>query len=100
MRNRGAAGQVTIKIVEGGLESSSNAFDLSYTLPLNPNNGTINLSAGVTANRVIEKHFEKVDIRAAAQYFDLTLRQPILRNPRQEFALGVTATRRESGTSI
>lgn len=78
----------------------SNAFDLSYTLPLNPHNGTINLSAGVTANRVIEKPFEKVDIRAAAQYFDLTLRQPILRNPRQELALGVTATRRESGTSI
>jgi hemolysin activation/secretion protein len=25
----------------------SNAFDLSYTLPLNPHNGTINLSAGV-----------------------------------------------------
>ncbi len=78
----------------------SNAFDLSYTLPLNPNNGTINLSAGVTANRVIEEPFEKVDIRAAAQYFDLTLRQPILRNPRQELAVGVTATRRESGTSI
>ncbi len=78
----------------------SNAFDLSYTLPLNPHNGTINLSAGVTANRVIEKPFEKVDITAAAQYFDLTLRQPILRNPRQELALGVTATRRESGTSI
>jgi hemolysin activation/secretion protein len=78
----------------------SNAFDLSYTLPLNPHNGTINLSAGITGNRVIEKPFEKVDIRAAAQYFDLTFRQPILRNPRQEFALGVTATRRESGTSI
>ncbi|XZN93525.1 MAG: ShlB/FhaC/HecB family hemolysin secretion/activation protein [Microcoleus sp.] len=78
----------------------SNAFDLSYTLPLNPQNGTINLSAGVTDNRVIEKPFEKVDIRAAAQYFDLTFRQPILRNPRQELALGVTATRRKSGTSI
>ncbi|TAF70273.1 MAG: ShlB/FhaC/HecB family hemolysin secretion/activation protein [Oscillatoriales cyanobacterium] len=78
----------------------SNAFDLSYTLPLNPQNGTINLSAGVTDNRVIEKPFEKVDITAAAQYFDLTLRQPVLRNPRQELALGVTATRRESGTSI
>lgn len=78
----------------------SNAFDLSYTLPLNPHNGTINLSAGITGNRVIEKPFEKVDIRAAAQYFDLTFRQPVLRNPRQELALGVTATRRESGTSI
>jgi hemolysin activation/secretion protein len=78
----------------------SNAFDLSYTLPLNPQNGTINLSAGVTDNRVIEKPFEKVDITAAAQYFDLTLRQPVLRNPRQELALGVTATRRKSGTSI
>jgi hemolysin activation/secretion protein len=78
----------------------SNAFDISYTLPLNPNNGTINLSAGVTANRVVEKPFEKVDIKAAAQYLDITLRQPLLINPRQELAIGVTATRRESGTSI
>ena len=78
----------------------SNAFDLSYTLPLNPNNGTINLSAGITANRVVEKPFEKVDIKAEAQYLDITLRQPLLINPRQELAIGVTATKRETGTSI
>jgi hemolysin activation/secretion protein len=78
----------------------SNAFDLSYTLPLNPNNGTIKVAAGTTANRVVEPPFEDVDIRAAARYLDITLRQPVLRNPRQEVAIGLTATRRESGTSI
>ncbi|MCC3448898.1 MAG: ShlB/FhaC/HecB family hemolysin secretion/activation protein [Microcoleus sp. PH2017_25_DOB_D_A] len=78
----------------------SNAFDLSYTLPLNPNNGTIKVAAGTTANRVVEPPFEDVDLRAAARYLDITLRQPLLRTPRQEFAVGLTATRRESGTSI
>jgi len=78
----------------------SNAFDLSYTLPLNPQNGTINVAAGTTANRVVEPPFQDVDLRATARYLDLTLRQPLLRNPREEFALGLTATRRESGTSI
>ncbi|TAG11947.1 MAG: ShlB/FhaC/HecB family hemolysin secretion/activation protein [Oscillatoriales cyanobacterium] len=78
----------------------SNAFDLSYTLPLNPNNGTIKVAAGTTANRVVEPPFEDVDLRAAARYLDITMRQPLLRTPRQEFAVGLTATRRESGTSI
>jgi hemolysin activation/secretion protein len=78
----------------------SNAFDLNYTFPLNPNNGTINLSAGTTDNHVVEQPFQKVDLRAAARYLDITLRQPLLRTPREEFALGLTATWRESGTSI
>ena len=78
----------------------SNAFDLSYTLPLNPNNGTINVAAGTTANRVVEPPFQDVDLRAAARYLDINLRQPLLRNPREEIAIGLSATRRESGTSI
>jgi hemolysin activation/secretion protein len=78
----------------------SNAFDLSYTLPLNPNNGTINVAAGITANRVVEPPFQDVDLRAAARYLDINLRQPLLRNPREEIAIGLSATRRESGTSI
>ncbi|MDF0553637.1 ShlB/FhaC/HecB family hemolysin secretion/activation protein [Kamptonema sp. UHCC 0994] len=78
----------------------SNAFDLNYTFPLNPNNGTINLAAGTTDNNVVEPPFQDFDIKAKAQYLDITLRQPLLRTPREEFAIGLTAAWREGRTSI
>ncbi|HLO50682.1 MAG TPA: ShlB/FhaC/HecB family hemolysin secretion/activation protein, partial [Kamptonema sp.] len=78
----------------------SNAFDLNYTFPLNPENGTITLAAGTTDNQVVEPPFQDFDIKAAARYVDITVRQPLLRTPRQELALGLTATWRESNTSI
>jgi len=78
----------------------SNAFDLNYIFPLNPNNGTINLAAGTTDNNVVETPFQDFDIKAKARYLDITLRQPLLRTPREEFAIGLTTAWREGRTSI
>lgn len=78
----------------------SNAFDLNYTFPLNPNNSTINLAAGTTDNNVVEPPFQDFDIKAKARYLDITLRQPLFRTPREEFAIGLTAAWREGRTSI
>lgn len=78
----------------------SNAFDLNYTFPLNPNHGTINLAAGTTDNNVVEPPFQDFDIKAAARYLDITFRQPLWRTPREEFAIGLTAAWREGRTSI
>ncbi|MBW4572415.1 MAG: ShlB/FhaC/HecB family hemolysin secretion/activation protein, partial [Tolypothrix carrinoi HA7290-LM1] len=77
----------------------SNSFDASYTLPLNPRNGTLTLNYGTTSSNVIEYPFNKLDIESASRYYDLTFRQPIVQTPTQEFALGLTASRRESDIS-
>ena len=74
----------------------SNTFDLSYTLPLNPHNGTLNFSFGTSASNVIEEPFNILDIQSASRYYELTFRQPLMQTPTQEFALGLTASRRES----
>lgn len=78
----------------------SNGFDISYTLPLNPRNGTLNLSYGNTSSDVIEPPFDLIDIESSSRYFDLTFRQPVIQTPSQELALGLTASRRESNTSL
>jgi hemolysin activation/secretion protein len=78
----------------------SNGFDISYTLPLNPRNGTLNLSYGNTSSHVIEPPFDLIDIESSSRYFDLTFRQPVIQTPSQELALGLTASRRESNTSL
>ncbi|MEH2372037.1 ShlB/FhaC/HecB family hemolysin secretion/activation protein [Nostoc sp.] len=77
----------------------SNSFDASYTLPLNPHNGTLTFNYGTTSSNVIEPDFKKLDIESASRYYELTFRQPIVQTPTQEFALGLTASRRESDVS-
>ena len=77
----------------------SNSFDASYTLPLNPRNGTLSLNYGTTSSHVIEPPFDFLDIDSASRYYELTFRQPIIQTPTQELALGLTASRRESDVS-
>ncbi|KJH71783.1 ShlB/FhaC/HecB family hemolysin secretion/activation protein [Aliterella atlantica] len=74
----------------------SNSLDTNYTLPLNARDGTLSFSYGTSASEVIEPPFNELDINASSRYYELTLRQPIIQTPSQEFALGLTAARRES----
>ena len=74
----------------------SNDVDVNYTLPINPRNGTVSLGYLSSWSDVIEPPFDRLDITANSRYYDLTLRQPIVQNPSQDFSLGLTASRRES----
>ncbi len=77
----------------------SNAFDVGYTLPLNARNGTLSFNFGTTSSNVIEEPFNILDIESSSRYYEITYRQPIVQTPTQEFALGLTASRRESEAS-
>ncbi|BAY09851.1 ShlB/FhaC/HecB family hemolysin secretion/activation protein [Calothrix sp. NIES-2098] len=77
----------------------SNAFDVGYTLPLNARNGTLAFNFGTTSSNVIEEPFNILDIQSSSRYYEITYRQPIIQTPTQEFALGLTASRRESEAS-
>ncbi len=81
-----------------GKSEGSNIFDLNYTLPLNPHNGTLRFQYSNFNSRVIEPPFDRLDINSMGQDFGLTYRQPILQTPSQEFALGATLARREINT--
>lgn len=83
-----------------GNTDGSGSLDLSYTVPINPRNGTLGFSYGNTASQVIEEPFKILDIRSNSRYYDLTYRQPVWQTPNQEVALGITASRRESDTSL
>jgi filamentous hemagglutinin family protein len=77
----------------------SNAFDGSYTFPLNARNSTLTLSGGVSESEVVEEPFNQLNILGDSHYYELSLRQPLIQTPTQEFALGITASRRESDIS-
>jgi hemolysin activation/secretion protein len=78
----------------------SNEVNASYTLPLNPRNGTLRLAAGRANSTVIEEPFDRLDISAPSQYYELTLRQPLIQTPTEELALGFIASRQESQTQV
>ena len=69
--------------------NGSNALDLSYTLPLNPRNGTLSLNYGTASSNVIEPPFDGLEIESKSRYYEFTLRQPLLQTPTHEVALGL-----------
>ncbi|MUG94299.1 BamA/TamA family outer membrane protein [Scytonema sp. UIC 10036] len=82
----------------------SNRFEGSYTLPINPRNGTLRFDYRTSDNNIIEPPFEDADIEVDSREFELTFRQPIIQTATpqrsQEFALSFTAARRVSNSSI
>ncbi|MBD2776600.1 ShlB/FhaC/HecB family hemolysin secretion/activation protein [Iningainema tapete] len=82
----------------------SNAIDASYTIPINPRNGTISFSYSNTQSNIIEPPFNDLDIKSNSRNYEITLRQPLVRNANQKFfqelAIGLTLSRRESNSSV
>ncbi|MBD2563812.1 MULTISPECIES: ShlB/FhaC/HecB family hemolysin secretion/activation protein [Nostoc] len=78
----------------------SNSYDISYTVPINPQNGTVQLTYGASNTQVVEPPFDRLDILGNSESFELTLRQPLLQTPRQEFAIGLTFSQQQSKTSL
>lgn len=78
----------------------SNTLDLSYSVPLNPRNGTLTLSGGFADTNVIEPPFDRIDIVGDYFYADLSYRQPIIETATQELALGLALSRQQSQTQL
>ncbi|NJN85524.1 MAG: ShlB/FhaC/HecB family hemolysin secretion/activation protein [Leptolyngbyaceae cyanobacterium SL_7_1] len=78
----------------------SDALEGSARFFLNPRNGTLAFSTGVARGEIIEEPFDELNINANSNYLELTYRQPIVRTPTQEFALGITASRQEVQSRI
>jgi hemolysin activation/secretion protein len=74
----------------------SNQLNGSYILPLNPRNGTLQISVGATRSDVIEPPFDQLNIEANSRYYEITVRQPLYQTSTEELALGLTASRQES----
>lgn len=74
----------------------SNSVNTSYAIPLNPQNGTLTFYYSYATSEVIEKPFDVLGIKGTSQEYGITYRQPLIRTPTKEFALSLSATRRES----
>ena len=82
------------------LTEGSDGFDIDYTLPLGPHNGTLRFLVNLNESEVIETPFDVLEIDSDSDLYELTLRQPLWQTPTQEFALGLTASHQRSQTFI
>ncbi len=85
----------------------SDVFDVSYRIPINPDNGTLKVNASRTENDVVSSTFFDIDgdgdgpdIESESTQVEVSYRQPVLRKIRdgqfQELALGLSGSYRES----
>jgi hemolysin activation/secretion protein len=77
---------------------ASNIYDVNYTLPINPRNGTLKFQYSRSNSRVVENPFDRLDINGTAQDISVGYRQPLLQTTAQEFALGIAIANRETNT--
>ena len=78
----------------------SNGLDFGYGFPINAKNGRINLAYGFNSNDIVEAPFTPLDIETKSNYYELSLRQPVIAKPTQEVALGLSFSRQHSESSL
>jgi hemolysin activation/secretion protein len=82
------------------LTGGSNVYDLSYTTPLNPMNGSLNLRAAITRSNITEAPFDRFGIAAKSQLYEIQYRQPLIRSFVEEFALSFGFTAKDGQTFL
>ena len=83
-----------------GRTEGLNLYDINYTIPVNARNGTLSFRFNNGDSRIVEADFRDVEIRSETQTYSLSFRQPIIRTPTREFALGLSLDLRRSQTYI
>lgn len=78
----------------------SDSWDVEYVLPFNAYDGTLGVLYSSTNSEVIEDPFDILGIESESETWDVTLRQPLVRTPSEEFALAFSLTHRSTQTSI
>jgi hemolysin activation/secretion protein len=75
-------------------------YDFSYSIPVNARNGTINLRYSNNDSRITTQDFEDLGIRSTARTYSVNFRQPLVRTPENELALGLGFDVRQSRSYI
>ncbi|MEM7066163.1 MAG: ShlB/FhaC/HecB family hemolysin secretion/activation protein [Cyanobacteria bacterium P01_B01_bin.77] len=79
----------------------SHLYELSYSAPINAMNGTISARFLPSEFDIISpRELADLSIEGDAQVYELTYRQPLVRTPREEFALSLGFRHRDGDTRL
>ena len=82
------------------LSGGSDVFDFSYQVPVNAMNGKVQIRAAFNRNEITEPPFDAFDIKANQDLYEINYRQPLMRSPREEFALSLGFTYQDGQTFL
>jgi len=77
---------------------SADIYQLNYQYPINPQGGTLGFNFSAGQSPITEPPFDSLNILTDSQTYELAYRQPLLRSPREEFAIGVSTAFENSGS--
>jgi hemolysin activation/secretion protein len=80
----------------GGL----NLYDFNYRVPLNAMDGSLQVRAVLNDTKITDPQFKNLNIRGDFQQYEISYRQPLIRTPRQEFALSLGFTYQDGQTFL
>lgn len=86
--------------LEYGFTEGLDIYNISYKLPVNSMNGTFNVRYGNNSSKIIEAPFDELGIRSNSETLSFSFRQPLVRKPQSEFAIGVGFDVRRSQTFL
>jgi hemolysin activation/secretion protein len=82
------------------LSGGSDAFDFSYQIPVNAMDGKVQIRTAFNRNEITEAPFDAFGIRANQDLYEINYRQPLMRSPREEFALSLGFTYQDGQTFL
>jgi hemolysin activation/secretion protein len=80
--------------------NGANIFDLNYRVPLNAMNGTLALRTVIDRNEIVQSPFNIFGIRGESERYDISVRQPLRRTTREEFALSIGLSHKTGQTFL
>lgn len=75
-------------------------LDIRYSIPVNALDGTIDLRFENSDSNIVEEEFDEFDISSETQTISFGFRQPIVKTPDNELALGIALDLRRSQTFL
>ncbi|MFG6099935.1 ShlB/FhaC/HecB family hemolysin secretion/activation protein [Leptothoe sp. ISB3NOV94-8A] len=75
-------------------------WDVTYRLPVSPRNGAIQLRGSWGDTRLTQSPFDQLDLEGENEFYQISWREPIVRNSREEFALSLAFDYRDGQTFI
>jgi hemolysin activation/secretion protein len=64
-------------------------LEISYSLPLSATGGTLLLRANPSWSSITQAPFDELDIRGQKETYEITYQQPLIKNFREELAIGL-----------
>ena len=83
-----------------GLTEGLDIYDIGYSIPVNGMDGTLGFRYSNSDTTIVEDEFEEFDIESETETFSLSFRQPVVRSPQRELALGVSLDLRDRQTFL